>query len=124
LAVAAALSGLSALAGAVGLLAGWTSFGPEIDARLPFGSPTLAGIALAAVVGVPMLVLAVAAWKGDPRTDALALVAGGLLIGWIVVQTAVIRAFSPFQPAYLLVGVAFAVVGWRAGGRVGDLRST
>src|SRR4051812_24357465 len=34
----------------------------------------------------------------------LALISGVLIIGWIVVQVVVLRAFSLFQPAYMCVG--------------------
>ena len=37
----------------------------------------------------------------------MALVVGLMLIGWIVVQVAVIRAFSFFQPACLAIGISF-----------------
>jgi dienelactone hydrolase len=43
----------------------------------------------------------------------LALVVGLMLIGWIVVQVAVIRAYSWFQPAYLAVGAAFIAASHR-----------
>ena len=66
---AAAVTGLialSAYAGAVGLLGGGISFGETIDARLPFDSLILAGLALLAIVAVPMTVAAVAAAKDTP----------------------------------------------------------
>ena len=56
---AAAVTGLialSAYAGTVGLLGGGISFGDTIDARLPFDSLILAGLALLAIVAVPMTV--------------------------------------------------------------------
>lgn len=104
----AALNAVAAWTGAIGLITGGTDFGASINDRLPFDSLVLAGLALAAVVGVPLTVLAWSAWTGGSRTDDLALVAGVMLIGWIVGQVAVIRAFSLFQPAYLAVG-AFLV---------------
>lgn len=103
----AAFNALAAWAGAIALLTGGADFGESINDRLPFDSLVLAGLALGIVVGVPLTVLAWSAWTGGPRTDDLALVAGLLLIGWIIVQVAVIRAFSLFQPAYLAVGASF-----------------
>lgn len=105
LAVYAACNAVAAWAGAFGLFTGGIDLGDTVNDRLPLESPVLAGVALIAVVGIPLTVLAWSAWTGGPRTDDLALVAGVLLIGWIVGQVAVIRAFSPFQPAFLAVGV-------------------
>jgi hypothetical protein len=70
------LIALSAYAGVVGLLGGGISFGETIDARLPFGSLILAGLALLAFVAVPMTIAAVAAAK-DARRSADLVFAGG-----------------------------------------------
>ena len=103
----AAFNAFGAWAGAVGLVTGGMDFGESINHRLPFDSLVLAGLALGIIVGIPLTVLAWSAWTGGPRTDGLALVVGLMLIGWIVVQVAVIRAFSFFQPAYLAIGTSF-----------------
>ena len=113
LAAFAALNAFGAWAGAVGLIAGGTDFGEVINERLPFESLVLAGLALATIVAVPLTLLAWSAWTGGPRTDELALVVGLLLIGWIIGQVAVIRAFSLFQPAYLAVGAGFVAASHR-----------
>lgn len=109
----AAFNAFGAWAGGVGLVSGGTDFGDAINRRLPFDSPVLAGFALLVIVGVPLTVLARSAWTGGPRTDEVALWAGLVLIGWIVVQIAVIRAFSLFQPAYVAVGAAFVAASHR-----------
>lgn len=109
----AALHAFGAWAGAVGLVTGGVDFGESIDDRLPFDNLVLAGLALGIIVGVPLTALAWSAWVGGPRTDDLALAAGLALIGWIVVQVAVIRAYSFFQPAYLAVGAVFVAVSHR-----------
>lgn len=103
----------SAFAGAAGLAFGRLSMGAEIDARLPFESTTLGGVALAVIVGVPFSVLAIWAWLGDPRTGAAAVIVGAILIGWLVVEPVFIRELSFFHPLYALVAIAFAVAGWR-----------
>ena len=71
----------------------------------------LGGIALAAVVAMPFTVVALLAWRGDDRTDAAAMIAGALLIGWIIVQLALLRAPSVLQAIYVAVGVAFFLYG-------------
>ena len=97
---------------------GWMDFGATNNARLPFASPVLAGAALAALVGVPMASSAVEAWQGADRAEVMAVGAGSLLVGWIVVQVGVIRSFSWLQPTYFVTGAAIAVAGYR--GRRGD----
>ncbi len=109
----AAFNAFGAWAGAVGLVTGGMDFGESINDRLPFDSLVLAGLALGIIVGIPLTALAWSAWVGGPRTDDLALAVGLTLIGWIVVQVAVIRAFSLFQPAYLAVGAAFVAASHR-----------
>lgn len=110
----AAVIALSAWGGAVGLMVGALDLGPEVTPRLPFASPVLGGIALIMVVAVPMTIVAVLAWRGDPRTGPAAVVAGVLQIWWIVVELAFIRELSFFHPLYIAVGAAFIVLGRRA----------
>jgi len=95
---------LNALAGAGALAAGLMDLGATVSTRLPFHSTLLAGLALAAVVGLPMAVAAYLAGKGSPRAAGAAMVAGALLVGWIAVQLAVIRTFSWLQPVIALAG--------------------
>ena len=113
LAAFAAFNAFGAWVGAVGLVTGGMDFGESINDRLPFDSPVLAGLALGIIVGIPLTVLAWWAITGGPRTDDLALAVGLTLIVWILVQVAVIRAFSFFQPTYLAVGAAFVAASHR-----------
>jgi uncharacterized protein len=113
LAGVAGVNALAAWVGALGLATGGTDFGATINERLPFDSLLLAGVALVAVVAVPLTALAWSAWAGGSRTDDLAFVAGLALIGWIVGQAAVIRAFSLFQPLYLAVGASLVAASHR-----------
>lgn len=109
----AALNAVAAWGGAIGLLTGSTDFGDAVNQRLPFDSVVVAGLALASIVAVPLTVLAWSAWTAGPRTDDLCLLVGVLLVGWILGQIAVIRAFSPFQPAYLAIGLGFVATSHR-----------
>jgi uncharacterized protein len=109
----AAFNAVAAWGGAIGLVTGGMDFGASMNDRLPFDSPALAGLALATIVGVPLTLLAWTAWTGGPRTDDLALVVGMALIVWIVVQVAVIRAYSLLQPTYLAVGTYFIAASHR-----------
>jgi hypothetical protein len=106
------LIALSAYAGVVGLLGGGISFGETIDARLPFGSLILAGLALLAFVAVPMTIAAVAAAKDTHRSADLVFAAGLLLVVWIGVELAFIKAYSWFHPTYLAAAVAVLGLAW------------
>lgn len=113
LAAVSAFNAIAALGGAVGLVGGGLDMGRTVTDRLPFHSPVVAGAALAALVAVPSAVLAVMAWRGDRRTGDAAVIVGVQLVGWIAVQLAFIRTFSPFQPAYAVMGIALVLAGRR-----------
>lgn len=107
---------VAALAGAVGLTGGGVDFG-ELDKvirdRIPWQSLVVAGLALAVAVAVPMGTAAVMAWRGAPRADAAAMVAGAALVCWIVGEVAVLRVYSWMQPACIGYGLLVAGLGWR-----------
>lgn len=96
---------LSAYAGAVGLVGGGMSFGAEIDSRLPFSSPSFAGLALVLWVALPMTIASWAAARQMRRAGDCVLAAGVLLVAWIGVQLLFIQTYSWLQPAYLLVAI-------------------
>ncbi len=52
-------------------------------------------------------------WRGSQQADNVAVGAGLVLMGWIVVEMAIIRSFSWLQPAYFLIGGAIATSGFR-----------
>jgi hypothetical protein len=114
------LNALAAWGGAIALMTGVIDMGDLTD-RLPFASPVLGGVALALVVAIPLSFLSYAAWTGALVTPSAAEVSGVLLLGWITVQAAMLRAFSPFQPFYLAVGAALIVWGQRQHRRTSTL---
>jgi hypothetical protein len=118
------LMSAAALAGVVGLAGGGIDFGPEITSRIPAGSPVLGAVALGVVVALPMGVAAVAGWRRSPWTADLAVLAGGALIGWIVVEVAFIRTFAWLQPACAAYGAVVLALGLllRRAEREGSLR--
>jgi hypothetical protein len=111
-AVLTGIIALSAYAGVVGLVGGAISFGEVIDARLPFGSPFLAGIALLAFVAAPMTAAAVASVRDLRHADELVFSAGLLLVAWIAVELAFIKSYSWFHPTYLVLAVVVLLCGW------------
>ena len=96
----------------VGLLGGGISFGDTIDARLPFGSLFVAGLALLAIVAVPMTVASVAAGRGMRYSADIVFGAGLVLVGWIAVELAFIKAYSWFHPTYLVAAIVVLGLSW------------
>jgi hypothetical protein len=115
--VLATLNAVAAAGGAWGLASGVIGIGSRLEARLPWQSPTLGGLALLLAVAVPNAVLAVLAWRGDRRTAAAAVATGALLVVWILVELAFLRELSFFHPLYVAVGLVLVLLGRRAGSR-------
>jgi hypothetical protein len=112
----AALAGfvaVSAYGGAVALITGWLRPSTSVTENLPFHSPVFAGIALACVVAAPATVVVILAGRRHPRDRDAAALAGVLLVGWIVVELAVIRQFSALQGVYGLAGLGLIASGGR-----------
>ncbi len=100
-----------ALAGAAGLAAGIVELGAAVEERIPLDSPVLAAIALAVVVGAPQALTAGFAVRGDPRAPVVAMISGGLLVGWVVLQAYTIEVFSWLQPVCVAAGLVVLLLG-------------
>lgn len=106
LALLTGLTAVSATAGAIGLATGASDPGDVVTARLPWHSVLFAGLALLAVVAVPMAVASFLTARDRDIHPVAAAVAGALLVGWIAVEIAVIREFNWLQVVFALVGIA------------------
>ncbi|WP_439657858.1 hypothetical protein ACSHWB_36480 [Lentzea sp. HUAS TT2] len=100
---------LSAWAGAAGLATGVLDFGPAITARLPLHSGALAAAGLSLVVALPMTLAAWLCGRNHPQWRLVTAAAGALLVGWILMQVAVIRTFSWLQPLMATAGIVVVV---------------
>jgi hypothetical protein len=103
---------LSAYAGVVGLVGGAISFGETINARLPYQSLFLAGMALLLVVAAPMTAAAVACLRDLHYASELVIGAGLLLVAWIAIELAFIKSYSWFHPTYLGLAMQVLISGW------------
>ena len=103
---------LSAYAGVVGLVGGGISFGEVINARLPFHSLFLGGVALLVFVAAPMTAAAVACLRNLPHDSEFVIGAGLLLVAWIAIQLAFIKSCSWFHPTYLGPAIFVIICGW------------
>ncbi|GAB3260017.1 hypothetical protein [Nocardioides dilutus] len=102
--VVAAFNALGSLGGAVGLISGWLTLGDYTE-KLPFDSLFLAGSALAVLVFVPQAVLTVLAFRRSRATASASVVAGSVLVGWILLEVVILHVFAGLQVFYLIVGL-------------------
>lgn len=99
------LLAVGAFGGAAGLISGSIDLGPAMT-RLPFGSTTFAGVALAVVNGI----LPTGVWLAAMRRSRWARqghhLVGAALVAWIVVQI----AFLGWPPHWLQI--TYFLYGW------------
>ena len=93
------LVALNAFGGGAFGLAGAPGLPPEWLAGSPFSSYLVPSLVLIVAVGALHALAAVRAWQGHPRALLLGRAAGVVLLGWIVVQVAIIGYVSWLQPA-------------------------
>lgn len=104
---------VSAVGGGLALMLDWI---PEQAAWVrdtDFGSNYFPGVILLAVVGGSSLVAAVAMLKRSDGWQLASIVAGTIMVFWIVGEVASIRAFHFLQVIYLVTGAL--VVIWTPG---------
>jgi len=81
--------------------------------RTPLRSWTIPGLLLMAVVAVPMAVAAVLTWRRSVNAGRASTIAGAALVGWIVLQVAIIGLRMLLQPLLLIVGLFVVGAGIR-----------
>lgn len=99
------LNGLTAVGGGLALMTGWI---PDVDSwteHNDFPGSYFPGVILFAVVGGSALVAAVATAKRVPGRELASLVAGMVMLAWIVGEVASIRGFHVLQVVYLVTGL-------------------
>ena len=110
----------SAFLGAVGLVVGFMNIPVTVLTGTPFKDFTVPALLLGFVVGGSALVAAaIAAFRmGPARFDAFAsAVAGGITVGWLTIEIAMIGLASWAQVFWLVVGVVMiglAALLWQA----------
>ncbi|GLY49823.1 hypothetical protein [Lentzea sp. NBRC 102530] len=112
-----AVVALGAWAGACLLLIGAIDFGRDVTSRLPFHSAVFAAIALLFVVAVPMTLTAWLCARSSTWWRLAGASAGAMLIGWILVQLALIQTFSWLQPLMAVAGVVVLLSALSSGPR-------
>lgn len=107
--VLSAIVALCAWAGAILLTTGTVDLGTRVTSRLPLHSTVFAAIALTAFVAVPMTLTSWLCARHNAYWRIAGAAAGSMLIGWILVQLALIQTFSWLQPAMAAAGCAVLV---------------
>lgn len=112
---------LSAVVGAVGLVVGYMNIPLSVLSGTPFTDFTVPALLLGFVVGGSALVAGVIAVLRLRRLDALAsAAAGGITVGWLGIEIAMIGLGSWAQVAWLVVGalmIGLAGLLWMAESR-------
>jgi hypothetical protein len=107
----------SAIVGAVGLVVGFMDIPVRGLAGTPFTDFTVPALLLGVVVGGSALVAAVLTAFGPPRVGAVAsAAAGGITVGWMTIEIAMLGLVHPAQVVYFLVGllmIGLAALLWR-----------
>ena len=87
-------------------------FSPELLEPTFLSSYLIPGLFLFAINGVATLIGAVMSFRRHPRAGELGVALGILLIGWIIVQVAMIGLVRWLQTHYFVVGGVELVLGW------------
>lgn len=95
------------LAGAEGVPTAW------LDGS-PFSTYVVPSLILLVVVGGAFAAAAALVLAGSRRGRTAALLAAGVVLGWIAVQVAIIGHVSWMQPATAIAGLVIAALAWWA----------
>jgi hypothetical protein len=108
------LVGLNAVWGGVMLMTEGWKLSHEWLENTSFDSWFIPGLALLLIIGGSQLAAAATLLARRPYAREVSIVAGQVLIGWIVVQLAWLQVFHPvMQPAMLAAGFLIASLAWR-----------
>ena len=108
-------NGVTAAGGGLALMTGWI---PDVDSwteHNDFTGAYFPGVILVALVGGSALIAAVAVAKAVPGQELASIVAGMVMVAWILGEVASIRGFHWLQVIYLVTGLL--VVWLTPGGR-------
>jgi len=115
-------NGLSATAGGLALMTDWIPEQASWVQDTDFRSNYFPGVILMAVVGGNSLIAAAALAKRSPGWQLASIVAGAIMVFWIIGEVASIRGFHFLQVIYLVTGAL--VVAWTPARQTEDDGST
>lgn len=97
---------VTAIAGGIGLIAGWINPGSEMLAHTDFVSYYWPGVILLCIVGGSALFAVISLARKIPGSGIASLLAGIIMLFWIITEVASIRSFHFLQAFYLLISLA------------------
>lgn len=106
-------NGLSAAGGGLALMIGWIPEQPSWVEHTGFSNNYFPGVILLAIVGGSALVAALSMMKRIDAWQLSSIVAGMIMIVWIVGEVASIRGFHILQVIFLITGLL--VLWWTPG---------
>jgi hypothetical protein len=102
-------NGVTAVGGGLALMTGWIPEQPSWTQDTDFPGNYLPGVILMAAVGGSSLAAAAALVKRSPGWQLACIVAGTVMVLWIIGEIASIRAFHVLQVIYLVTGALVVV---------------
>lgn len=102
---------MNALGGGIGLVINGLGIPKAQLEDTPFDSFVVPGLFLAIVVGGTMLGAAWATWRRSLWADEATLLAGGTMLGWIIIESGMIHDGRPLQAAIALLALLTLVLG-------------
>jgi hypothetical protein len=85
----------------------------SVLADSPFDSFLIPGLLLGGVVGGSLLLAARLVWFGHRLGPIVSVIAGCILLGWILVEAVMVRDGRPLQAAVAVYAFTLIVLGWR-----------
>lgn len=92
---------VTAMAGGIGLIAGWIKPGAALLEHTDFASYYWPGVILLCAVGGSALYAAVSVTRKMPGASMASLLAGMIMLFWIITEVVSIRQFHFFQVVYI-----------------------
>ena len=106
-------NGITAVGGGLALMTGWIPEQPSWVQHTDFSSLYFPGVILLAVVGGSSLVAAFAMLKHSAGWQLSSILAGAVMVFWIIGEIASIRGFHFLQVIYFVTGAM--VIWWTPG---------
>lgn len=106
-------SALAAIGGGVGLLVSGLGIPKSQLEGTPFDSFLVPGLLLAIVVGGSLATAAVSLLQRVRWQGRVAMVSGGIMLGWIAVESLMIHDGRPLQIAVAVMSLLILLLGWR-----------
>jgi hypothetical protein len=103
-----AFNGIGAVSGGIGLIRGGMGLPLRLLEGTPFSDYMTPGLILALIVGTSSLAAAIAVWKRAETAGLVSIVAGAVLLGWIVTEFVMIP--SAWIPQLLFFLIALVIL--------------